>query len=448
MIENCLKISLIGILGIVSFVLMVACRAETEAPAATEPSSQASTLLETDNRPGWSTFDLAMIRSLWLGSLPPLPPDPSNGVADDPQAVALGHQLFFDTRLSANGQVSCATCHQPERLFTDGLPLAQAIGTTLRSTPTLVGLGYSDWFYWDGRRDSQWSQALTPLEAAVEHGATRNQLVHLLQTDEAYRAAYEAIFGPLPDLSDASRFPAKASPLGDQEAQSAWYAMRLADREIINQIYANMGKALAAYQRRIIPGPSRFDRYVEAILTADLATAETELTPDEIAGLRIFIGQGQCIRCHNGPLFTSGDFHNINVPTGDGLPLDYGRIQGVQQVFEDPFNCIGQFSDADPDQCLELNFVKTSGEELPGAFKVPTLRNIAETAPYMHAGQFATLPEVIAHYNAAQPGPLGHNELNPLGLSQTQLGQLVSFLQTLSGPLATEPDLLAPPSER
>ncbi|MDH5584142.1 MAG: cytochrome-c peroxidase, partial [Gammaproteobacteria bacterium] len=102
-------------------------------------------------------------------SLPELPPDPSNAVADNPLAAEFGRMLFFDTRLSANGAVSCATCHQPERGFTDGLQKAQAMGTTLRHTPGIAGMAYSPWQFWDGRRDSQWSQALAPLEDANEH---------------------------------------------------------------------------------------------------------------------------------------------------------------------------------------------------------------------------------------------------------------------------------------
>ena len=169
----------------------------------------------------WSEADIATLRSLWIGSLPPLPPDPSNVVADDPRAAQLGRKFFFDTRLSANGEVSCATCHQPDLLFTDGLARAEGIGTTLRGAPTIVGIAYSPWFYWDGRRDSQWAQALTPLEAGVEHGGTRTHYARLIYQDDAYRAEYEAIFGPLPDLSYSTRFPQKSGPVEDDEARAA-----------------------------------------------------------------------------------------------------------------------------------------------------------------------------------------------------------------------------------
>ena len=135
---------------------------------------------------GWTQAEIATLQSLWLGTLPPLAADPSNAVGDDPRAAVLGQQIFFDTRFSAKGEVSCATCHQPDNLFTDGLPRAEAIGTTDRHTPTIVGTAYSPWFFWDGRRDSQWAQALSPMESAVEHGGSRSQYAHIVFEDESF----------------------------------------------------------------------------------------------------------------------------------------------------------------------------------------------------------------------------------------------------------------------
>ena len=104
---------------------------------------------------GWSADEITALRGLWLGSLQPLSKDPSNAVADDPRAASLGHKLFFDTRLSKNGAVSCASCHQPGKNFNDGLPLARGVGTTNRKTMTVAGTAYSPWLFWDGRKDSQ-----------------------------------------------------------------------------------------------------------------------------------------------------------------------------------------------------------------------------------------------------------------------------------------------------
>ena len=157
--------------------------------------------------PAWSEAEIATLRSLWIGSLPSLPPDPSNAVADDPAAAALGQRMFFDPRFSANGEIACVTCHLPEKAFTDGLGRAQGMGETRRGAPTLIGAAYNAWFFWDGRSDSQWSQALGPLENELEHGGSRNQYAHVLYADPVYREQYESIFGALPDLSDRSRFP-------------------------------------------------------------------------------------------------------------------------------------------------------------------------------------------------------------------------------------------------
>lgn len=402
------------------------------------PTAEAVTL-------GWTESEIAALKSLWLGSLPDLPPDPANAYGDNPAAAALGQQIFFDTRFSSNGQVSCATCHQPDLFFTDGLSLSQGVGQTGRSAPTIVGTAYSPWFFWDGRRDSQWSQALGPLESAVEHGANRTFYAHILDEDPGYRAPYEAIFDPLPDLSDRSRFPDSAGPVEDEAARAAWEAMTPADRETISRIYANVGKAIAAYERQIMPGPAPFDDYVAALLNEDEAAMQTALTADEIAGLRLFIGTARCSRCHNGPLFTNNGFHNVAVPVAEEAAPDMGRIKGIQEAVENEFNCLNLYSDAGKDDCAETRYAKMMGQELISAFKVPTLRNVAETAPYMHAGQFISLTEVLDHYNRAPAPAIGHSDLMPLNLSDGELAQLEAFLHTLSSPLAVDPALLAPP---
>jgi len=394
--------------------------------------------------PDWNAAELETLRSLWLGSLPPLPPDPSNSVADNPDAARLGKQIFFDPRFSGNGRISCATCHQPERAFTDGLPRAQAIGQTERNTPTIIGAAYNDWFFWDGRKDSQWSQALSPLETAVEHGGTRSQYAHILAEDPDYRAAYERIFGPLPDISDRSRFPDAAGPVDDEAAATAWKSMASADQEIINRIFANMGKAIAAYERKLLPGPSRFDKYVKAVLAGDTAVAQTTLTPDEITGLRIFIGFGLCTDCHNGPLFTNNEFRNIGVPPAEGLPADPGRSRGIEQLLADPFNCLGPYSDAAPADCAIRPSLPDNPDKLAGMFKVPTLRNVAQTAPYMHSGQYRDLQEVFIHYDRAPVAPLGRTAIIPINITVDEAIQLEAFLRSLNSETAVSEAWLRP----
>ena len=240
----------------------------------------------------WGPDEVAILRDLWLGSLSPLPPDPSNAVADDPAAAALGHRLFFEARLSANNQVACASCHQPAWMFTDGFPLSFGTRTTKRNAMTIVGSAYSPWLMWDGRQDSLWAQALDPLEHPDEHGATRLQAVHLINQDPAYHAAYEALFGPLsPALSDFDRFPDSGGPVAFAPYRASWETMAPQDQAAVTRIYVNLGKAIAAYERLILPGPSRFDTYVEAILQGDAQRAESALSPAEVAGLRLFIGR-------------------------------------------------------------------------------------------------------------------------------------------------------------
>lgn len=387
-------------------------------------------LLGCGNQPtAWSEAEVGILKTLWIGSLPKLPPDPSNQFGDDVQAAAFGEKLFFDTRFSINGKVACATCHDPEKNFQDGLPRAQGVGTTTRRAMPIAGTAYSPWFFWDGRKDSQWAQALGPLENPVEHGGTRTQYARLIQL--YYKDEYEAIFGDLPDFSDISRFPEPAGPVNDGTAAANWEAMTPEDREAVTLVYVNMGKAIAAFERTIMPGESRFDQYVEALLSNETDT-KTILTTDEIAGLKLFIGEANCTRCHNGALFTDNDFHNTGVPAIENLPEDTGRALGAQQVQADEFNCLSPYSDAAPEDCDELRFMLSEGESLVRAYKPPSLRDVALRAPYMHAGQFTTLEGVLAHYNEAPASPNGHTELEPLHLSEEQLGQIVAFLRTLS----------------
>jgi cytochrome c peroxidase len=153
---------------------------------------------------------------------------------------------------------------------------------------------------------------------------------------------------------------------------------------------------------------------------------------DEEAGLRLFLGKGKCIDCHNGPRFTNDDFHNTAIPGIPGVPLDLGRADGLRRLQADPFNCAGLYSDADLEECTALRFLKTTGDTIEGAHKTPTLRNVAATAPYMHTGQFPDLRSVLEHYSDGGLALVGHNELEPLDLTATEMEQLEAFLHTLT----------------
>ena len=377
----------------------------------------------------WTKEERSMLRSLSLASLEPLAPDPSNRYADDARAAVLGRELFFDTRLSGNGKVACATCHVPSTEFQDGTPLGHGVGVTGRRTMPVAGTAHSPWFFWDGRADSQWGQALGPLESAVEHGGTRTQYAQVVAAH--YRDQYAKVFGALPDLTG---LPSQAGPVADAAQRAAWDRIAPARRDDISRVYANIGKAIAAYERTIAYGPSRFDRYIDAELAGRAHTPEDAFNADEAAGLKIFIGKGSCTNCHNGALLTDNHFHNTGIPKATSAPLDSGRTLGVRHALDGEFNCTSRYSDAKADDCDELRFADTDGPELLHAFKTPSLRNIAARAPYMDAGQFKDLETVIEHYNAAPRSPLGHSELKPLRLSPKERAQLVAFLETLTGP--------------
>ena len=365
----------------------------------------------------WSEEEKLQLASLWLGNLPPLPADPTNAVAGNPDAAAFGHQLFFDARLSANGMISCSTCHQPKRRFTDGLPKGVAIGQSKRNTPSIVGTAYSPWLYWDGRKDSQWAQALGPLEDPNEHGSSRLHVLSIIASVSGYRKTYQDLFGPPPDLLV---------------------------QEEVDRAFANIGKVIAAYERLLLPGESHFDQYVEHVNNGGNHLDQDFLSREEIRGLRLFIGDARCTECHNGPLFTNNEFHNTGLLSASGETPDRGRIDGVRTVMADPFNCLGAFNDDPNPSCPELRYART-GAELIGATRTPSLRNLTDTAPFQRKGQIETLAAVLEHYNAAPLAMIGHNEAKELKLKDWELKALEAFLNSLGAPVAADERWLLPP---
>jgi cytochrome c peroxidase len=380
----------------------------------------------------WTPDERAVLRSLSLSALEKLPADPSNKYADDSAAMRLGADLFFDVRLSGNGKVSCATCHAPEKGFQDGLPLGKGVGTAGRRTMPIAGTAYSPWQFWDGRADSHWAQALGPLESPAEHAGDRTQYAHVMRAH--YKNAYEAAFGALPDLRG---LPERAGPVPDSTRSHAWASITPVRQAEISRVYANIGKAIAAYERNISFTPARFDRFVDAELAGQPHSPENTFSDDERAGLRLFIGKANCSTCHNGPLLTDNHFHNTGVAQStNGTANDSGRTTGVRAVMASEFNCAGKNSDAAPESCSELRFAVTEGSELVRAFKTPSLRNAVTRPPFMHAGQFGSINDVLAHYNRAPTAPAGKTELKRLRLSDSELRQLEAFLHTLVSPVA------------
>jgi len=392
-------------------------------------------------------------RILELSPLPEPPPDPTNAVYESPAAARFGQALFFDTRLSGTGETSCATCHDPSLSWTDGKRVASAVSILARNTPALWNVAYNRWFFWDGRKDSLWSQALGPLEDPREHAGSRLQFSHLIADDPDYRRAYTDVFGEPPDLSNDLRFPAEGRPMTGQPDHPHvlnWTSMTGRDRETVNRIFSNLGKSIAAFERRLLSRSSAFDTFVEGLRERD-SEKQAALSPSAKRGLGLFLGKARCFLCHTGPNFTDLEFHNDRVPGGEGEgALEMGRFMGVQQVREDEFNGIGRFSD-DPDGIAHdkiaylIRNVHSRGE-----FKSPSLRNVARTPPYMHNGQFATLADVVRFYNkleGALPTHKGAERLViPLGLTEDEEQDLVSFLESLTDEELPE-ELLGPPTK-
>lgn len=336
-----------------------------------------------------------------LSPLPAIPPSPTNAVADSPAAVKLGRHLFFDARLSANGSVSCATCHDPEKGFSDGKALSEGLATTDRHSQSLWNVAHQRWLFWDGRADSLWAQSLQPILDEREMGSSIEHVRKVVVNDQLLHSAYEDLFGKVGDHS-------------------------------LDRFFSNIGKSIEAYERKIISKGSAFDHFVSSIDEP----AEISFSESARRGLRIFVGRGQCILCHSGPNFSDGEFHNIGLPRHPDLPRDSGRFVGIRKVQADRFNGTGEFSDDQGKEAnVKLRYIVVKMNNL-AEFKTPSLRNVAQTAPYMHDGRFKSLREVLNHYSKL-PGdpPLGHREetLQPLDFSEQEMQDLEAFLKSLTG---------------
>jgi cytochrome c peroxidase len=350
-----------------------------------------------------------------LSPMPDMPASPTNAFADNRDAAEFGQRLFYDKRLSANGEVACATCHDPEHGFSDGKPLSEGLATTRRHANALWNVGHQRWFFWDGRADSLWAQSLQPLQDEKEMGATPAHALGVVAGDATLKADYENLFGNLPP-------------------------------EGTDRFLANIGKSFEAYQRQIVSTDARFDEFVAKVRAGEAAES-AGLTEEERRGLKIFVGKGNCILCHAGPNFTDGEFHNVGLPKHPDLRKDSGRFEGARLVKEDRFNGTGEFSDDRGKEAnVKLRYLVVKMNNL-AEFKTPSLRHVAETAPYMHDGRFATVREVLDHYSdLSDDPPLGHREetLVPLKLSEREKDELEAFLKTLTGK-ALEPELLKAP---
>ena len=334
------------------------------------------------------------------GPWPPAPrKDASNRVSGKREAIALGERLFFEPRLSGTGSVLCATCHVPFRRFQDSRPRGFGLEKVDRNTPSLLNVGLYRWYGWDGAQDSLWAQSIRPLLDPREMRASPAHIASTIRN--LYGKEYEGAFS-------------RTAPADDQE------------------LLVDVGKALAAFQETLLTRRTPFDDFRDSLekgISNNYPLAAQR-------GLRIFVGKGSCSVCHFGPQFTNGEFADTGIPffAGKGR-VDPGRYEGIKKVKSSPYNLLGRFND----DATRSNATGTRHVELQhrnfGEFRVPSLRNVALTAPYMHNGSLATLRGVVKHYSDINEDRLrldGEKVLRKLNLAPGEIDDLVAFLKSLN----------------
>ncbi|HWO24992.1 MAG TPA: cytochrome c peroxidase [Kofleriaceae bacterium] len=388
--------------------------------------------------------------------LPPPPPSPTNRFADNLAVAEFGQRLWFEKhyageitegcmqagcaddgglgKIGERGKVSCSDCHQAEHWFNDtrSIPNTTSLGTarTRRNAPSMVNAVFYEWGNWAGSHDQFWKQGANSPESKDNFNSDRLRYVHVIY--DYYRDHYNALFEPDLDAAldsralDAARFPPSGKPKVSGANDGAWEGMLPKDRDHVNEVMANCGKALEAYERRLVSGNSPFDRYVAGDFDALSTSAKR--------GLKLFIGKAGCDSCHEGETFTDQDFHNTGV-TQTGT-FDEGRYVDVLRL-PNLWNGAGKYSD-DPITGAEKLVGTEQNETMRGQFRTKSLRHIAETAPYFHNGSAATLADVVRFYNggggaaATFPG-VKDEKLVPLNLSDTEISDLATFLESLTG---------------
>jgi cytochrome c peroxidase len=336
---------------------------------------------------------------------PPRQADRSNAAEGRAAAVRFGRQLFSDPALSIDGRLACASCHVPGRAFQDGLPRSQGRTPALRNAPSLLDVAQQRWWGWGGSNDSLWAASLAPLLAPNEMARQPPELAAQVRRQPRWAQAYRAAFRQAPGPDD-------------------------------QRVVVDLAKALAAYQATLVSPRTPFDEFRDALLRGDLKTAARyPMTAQR--GLRLFIGEARCTLCHAGPAFSNREFGDIGVPffvPGGGV--DSGRHGGIESLLASPYNRLGRFNDGGG---ADSRAVQTRQLLLQhrnfGEFRVPGLRQLVHTAPYMHDGSLATLEDVVRHYSALDEGRLhadGERILRRLNLTPAQSADLAAFLRSLS----------------
>ena len=362
----------------------------------------ASVSIPADDAVVFSQAELSFIRS--HGPWPPkIEQDSSNRLSGDSRAIAYGQKLFSELRLSNNGSVSCATCHVPENNFADSRPLAVGLENGIRNTPTVTNLAFHRWFGWGGDSDSLWMQNIRPIISTLEMDGT--EAVRILhETDKEYGNFY-------------NEFQGKS-------------VLQSSDEEMLVLV----AKAIAAFLETQITGITPFDRFRLALLSGNQKQMK-QYPASAKRGLKIFSGRGQCSVCHFGPSFTNGEFAEIGISYFTVKGVDNGRFGGIENVKVSPFNLLGKYNDApQPGNADKTRYLKRRHDSF-GQFRIPGLRSVAKTAPYMHNGSINTLYDVVEHYSHIDLDRLhtdGQSILKPLNLKETEIKDIVSFLETLN----------------
>lgn len=388
-----------------------------------------------------------------LAPLKPPRPDKTNAYADDANAATFGQRLFFEKSYAAaltvgddgtngspgavgdKGKLACASCHDPNAWFVDTRTnpnnVSLGVAYTARNAPSLVNATYYKWFGWSGKQDSLWMQGAQGAESKDNFAGNRLFYAHMIY--RKYKDDYNRLF-PTPldsaldtTAPDAARFPASGKPKSKPEdPDGAWEMMDAADREIVNVIMANCGKALAAYERKLVSLDAPLDRYVAGDTSA--------LSSKATRGLKLFAGKAGCTGCHSGPHLSDDSFHVTGVPqkVGPNVPeIDEGHFADVGGLLKSAFNGGGVYSDDRAAGMEKLGEAVTTEQE-KGKFRTKSLRQIGVTGPYMHNGSMASLEEIVAFYNqgGASEGFSGTKDplMVPLNLTASEQADLVEFL--------------------
>jgi len=331
--------------------------------------------------------------------------DASNRVSGKPDAIEFGTRLFFDQRLSGSGKIACASCHVPERNWSDNLQRGVGMAEVDRNTPSIINLRAGHWYGWDGAADSLWSQSLRPIVNERELAATPSHVAQLIREDEQLSCRYQKAFGVPPSTTDN------------------------------DEVFVNVGKALATFQETLVSGRTPFDQFRDALARGDPPSAWRYSEPAQ-RGLALFIGKAACTNCHAGPNFTNGEFFTTGLSrfAPQGKP-DPGRNEGVRELLKSRFNLLGPYND-DTSGASAARTRKVSMEKVSvGEFKVPSLRNLVLTAPYGRDGSVETIAEVVRHYANLDPVRLHAKDgkpAKPLNLTAAEQTDVVVFLESLS----------------